>query len=159
MNFSVLDAIFILLIVVFALRCYVKGFISEILSMAAIVLGLLASLFFYKNGAEYLRLKFWPDLKTIPEIIAFVALFLIVFILIKSLEIMLKGIIQGIKLGGADRFLGVIFGFAEGIAVISLVLFLLRIQPLFDPSSLLSDSIFARLLLPLITGKENIDGV
>ena len=159
MNISVLDAIFILLIVLFALRCYLKGFISELLSMAAIVLGLLASLFFYKNGAEYLRVKFWPDLKTIPEIIAFVALFLIVFIIIKFLEIMLKNIIQGIRLGGADRFLGVVFGLAEGIAVISLVLFLLRIQPLFDPSSLLSDSIFARLLLPLITGKENIDGV
>jgi len=158
-NISVLDAIFILLIVLFALRCYLKGFISELLSMAAIVLGLLASLFFYKNGAEYLRVKFWPDLKTIPEIIAFVALFLIVFIIIKFLEIMLKNIIQGIRLGGADRFLGVVFGLAEGIAVISLVLFLLRIQPLFDPSSLLSDSIFARLLLPLITGKENIDGV
>jgi len=158
-NISVLDAIFILLIVVFALRCYVKGFVSELLSMAAIILGLLASLFFYKNGGEYLRARFWPDLKTIPEIIAFVALFLIVFIVIKFLEITLKGIIQGIRLGGADRFLGVIFGLAEGIAVISLVLFLLRIQPLFDPSSLLSDSIFARLLLPLITGKENIDGV
>jgi len=155
----VLDTIFIILIAVFALRCYVKGFISEILSMAAIVLGLLASLFFYKNGAEFLRAKFWPDLKTIPEIIAFVALFVIVFFIIKFLEIMLKEIIRGIKLGGADRFLGVIFGLAEGIVVISLVLFLFRIQPLFDPSSLLQESIFARLLLPLITGKENIDGV
>jgi membrane protein required for colicin V production len=158
-NVSVLDAIFILLIVVFALRCYVKGFISELLSMAAIVLGLLASLFFYKNGAEFLRAKFWPDLKTIPEIFAFVALFLIVFIVIKFLEITLKGIIQGIRLGGADRFLGVIFGLAEGVVVISLVLFLFRIQPLFDPSSLLSESIFANLLLPFITGTESIGGV
>ena len=159
MNISVLDVIFILLIVLFALRCYLKGFISEILSMAAIVLGLLASLFFYKNGAEYLRARFWPDLKTIPEIIAFVALFLIVFIVVKILEVMLKGIVQGIRLGGADRLLGVLFGLAESIAVISLVLFLLRIQPLVDPDSLLSDSFFARLLLPLITGTENISGV
>ena len=157
--FSVLDWVFIILIALFVIRCYLKGFIGEILSMAAIVLGLLASLFFYKNGAEYLRARFWPELKTIPEIIAFVALFLIVFVVIKLLEIMLKGIIQGVKLGGADRFLGVVFGFAEGIAVISLVLFLLRIQPLFDPSSILSDSFFARLLLPLITGKENVSGV
>jgi membrane protein required for colicin V production len=158
-SISLLDVIFILLIVLFALRCYLKGFISELLSMAAIVLGLLASLFFYKNGAEYLRARFWPDLKTIPEIIAFVALFLIVFIVVKILEVMLKGIVQGIRLGGADRLLGVLFGLAESIAVISLVLFLLRIQPLVDPASLLSDSFFARLLLPLITGTENISGV
>jgi len=155
MNLSVIDFIFIALITLFIIRCYLKGFISELLSMAAIVLGLLASLFFYKNGGEFLREKFWPDLKTIPEILAFVALFIIVFIVVKLLEIMLKGIINGIKLGGADRFLGMIFGLAEGLAVVSLILFLLRIQPLFDPSSILSDSFFAGLLLPLITGVEN----
>jgi len=159
MNVSVMDVVFILLIVLFSIRCYLKGFISELLSMAAIVFGLLASLFFYKNGAEFLRARYWPDLKTIPEIVAFAALFLIVFIVIKLLEIMLKQIIQGVQLGGADRFLGFIFGMAEGIAVISLVLFILKIQPLFNPSSILSDSIFARIFLPLITGKENIPGV
>jgi len=155
MNFAVIDFIFIILIALFVIRCYLKGFISELLSMAAIVLGLLASLFFYKNGAEFLRNQYWPDLKTIPEILAFIALFLIVFVVVKLLEVMLKGIINGVKLGGADRFLGLIFGLAEGLVVVSLILFLLRIQPLFDPSSILSDSFFADLLLPLITGTEN----
>jgi membrane protein required for colicin V production len=159
MNISVIDVVFILLILLFVLRCYLKGFISELLSMAAIVLGLIASLFFYKNGAEFLRAQFWPDLPTIPEFIAFVAIFMIVFIIVKLLEMMLKGIIHGIRLGGADRFLGLIFGFAEGIAVISLILFILRIQPLFDSSSILSDSFFARILLPLIAGSENINSV
>jgi membrane protein required for colicin V production len=127
--------------------------------MAAIILGILASLFFYKNGGEFLRARFWPGMKIIPEIIAFMALFLIVFIVVKLLEMMLKGIINGVRLTGADRFLGIIFGLAEGIAVISLVIFVLKIQPLFDPSSILSESFFASLLLPLITGQENVTGV
>jgi len=156
---SVLDIVFIILIALFVIRCYLKGFISELLSMAAVVLGLLASLFFYKNGAEFVRARFMPDTKIVPEIIAFVLIFLIVLVIIKFLEAIFKNIIYKIQLGNADRFLGVLFGLAEGIAVISLVLFLLRIQPLFDPSSLLQDSIFARLLLPLITGKENTGGV
>jgi membrane protein required for colicin V production len=156
---SVLDIVFILLIALFVIRCYLKGFISELLSMAAIVLGLLASLFFYKNGAEFVRAQFMPNVKIVPEVIAFVSLFFIVFIIIKLLEAIFKNIIYEVQLGNADKFLGVVFGLAEGIAVISLVLFLLRIQPLFDPSSLLSDSFFARLLLPLITGRENISGV
>jgi len=155
MNLAVIDFIFIALIALFMIRCYLKGFIGELLSMAAIILGLLASLYFYKNGAVFLREKFWPGLKAIPEILAFIALFLIVFIVVKFLEIMLKGIINGIKLGGADRFLGIVFGLAEGLVVISLILFLLRIQPLFDPSSILSNSFFAGLLLPLITGAGN----
>jgi membrane protein required for colicin V production len=149
-----LDFIFVALVLIFIIRCYLKGFISELLSMAAIVLGLLASLYFYKNGGEFLRNRFMPEMKTIPEILAFIALFLIVFLVIKLLEIMLKGIINEIRLGGADRFLGIIFGFAEGLAVVSLILFVLRIQPLFDPSPILSDSFFAGLLLPFITGTE-----
>ena len=159
MNKSVIDIVFILLIALFVIRCYLKGFVSELLSMAAIILGILSSLFFYKNGGEYLRVKFWPELKIIPEIIAFIALFIIVFIVVKFLEMMLKGIIQGVKLSGVDRFLGVIFGLAEGVAIVSLILFLLKVQPLFDSSLILSDSVFARFLLPLITGSEKITGV
>jgi len=156
---SVLDIVFIFLITLFILRCYLKGFISELLTMASIVLGLLASLFFYKNGADFIRAHFMPGLKTVPEVLAFISLFLIVFIIIKLLEAIFKNIIYEIQLGNADRLLGVVFGFAEGIAVVSLVLFLMHIQPLFDPSSLLSKSIFARFLLPLITGTGNISGV
>jgi len=159
LNFTVLDFIFVALVFIFVIRCYLKGFISELLSMAAIVLGLLASLYFYKNGGEFIRNRFMPEMKAIPEILAFIALFLIVFIVIKLLEAVLKGIINGIRLGSADRFLGIVFGFAEGLAVVSLILFILRIQPLFDPSSILSDSFFAGLLLPLITGTEVNTGV
>ena len=159
MNFSVIDIIFILLIALFIIRCYLKGFVSELFSMAAFILGILASLFFYKNGGEFLRAQFWPGLKLIPEIVAFIGLFVFVFIIVKFVEIMLKGIIERIQLSGVDRFIGIFFGLAEGIAVISLVLFLLRIQPLFDPSSILSESVFARLLLPLIAGKESVSDV
>jgi membrane protein required for colicin V production len=150
-TFSVVDVIFIGLIGLFMIRCYLKGFISELLSMAAVLLGLLASLYFYKNGAAFLRAQYWPDLKAIPEFVAFVALFVIVFFIVKLLELLLKGIIEGVRLGGADRFIGIVFGFAEGIAVVSFILFLIKIQPLFNPDQILSDSFFANLLLPLIT--------
>ena len=159
MNLAAIDVIFIALIMIFTVRCGIKGFISEIMSMASIVLGLLAALYFYKNGGEFVRGRFMPDMKVIPEIIAFVALFLIVFVVIKILEVMLREIIEGIKLGGADRFLGIFFGVAEGIVVISLVLFILRIQPLFDPGPLLANSFFAKMLLPFITGTGSVADV
>ncbi|MCL2276539.1 MAG: CvpA family protein [Treponema sp.] len=156
MNFSVIDIIFLILIGLFMVRCYLKGFVSELLSMAGFALGILAALYFYKNGAEFLRERFWPDLKTIPEVLSFLFLFVIVLIVVKLLAVMLKGIISGIRLGGVDRVLGLIFGLAEGIAVISLMLFFIRIQPLFDPSVIISDSFFANLLLPFITGQESM---
>jgi len=156
MSFTVIDIVFIILIGLFVIRCYLKGFVSELLSMAGFALGILAALFFYKNGAEFLRERFWPNLQTIPEVLSFIFLFIIVLIVVKLIAIMLKGIIDGIRLGGIDRVLGIIFGLAEGIAVVSLVLFFMRIQPLFDPSSVLSNSFFANLLLPFITGQESM---
>jgi membrane protein required for colicin V production len=153
-SIAVIDIIFVVLTVIFIVRCALRGFIGEIMSMASVVLGLLASFFFYKNGGIFIREKFMPEMKLIPDILAFLALFLIVFILIKILELMLKEIIEGIQLGGADRFLGILFGLAEGIVVVCLLLFVLTIQPLFDPAPLLNKSIFAEILLPFITGGE-----
>jgi membrane protein required for colicin V production len=122
------------------------------MSMAAVVLGLLAAIYFYKKGGEFIRERFMPDVNILPEIIAFTALFLILFIAVKIIESLLKNIIEGVKLGGADRVLGIFFGVAEGIVVVSLVLFLLNIQPLFDPAPIFAGSFFANILLPLIAG-------
>jgi membrane protein required for colicin V production len=161
LNFSIVDVVFIGLIGLFMIRCYVKGFISELLSMAAVLLGFFAALYFYRTGGEYIREQFMPDIKTLPEVLAFISLFIIVFLVLKIIESMLKGIIERVSLGGADRFLGIIFGMAEGVAVVCLILFLLQIQPLFDPSQILSESFFASLLMPLIGGAsaEGVPGV
>jgi membrane protein required for colicin V production len=151
-----MDMVFTGLIGLFMIRCYLKGFVSELLSVAAVVLGLLAALFFHKNGGAFLREQFWPQLNALAEIAAFVILFIIVFLVVKILEKILVNIIDKVSLTNADSFFGLIFGLAEGVAVVSLILFLLKIQPLFDSSAMLNDSFFARFLLPLITGRERI---
>ena len=155
-SFATIDIAFAVLIVIFIVRCSLRGFISELLSMASIVLGLLAALYFYKKGGEFIRIKFIPDTRIIPDVLAFILLFLIVYILVSILESMLTEIIEGIRLGNVDRFLGIIFGFLEGIIVVCLALFIISIQPLFDPLPLLENSFFANLLLPFITGEDKL---
>ena len=159
MNFNALDVAFIAIIMLFIIRCYFKGFLYEFFSIAAVVLGLIASIYFYKTGGEFIRERFMPDKKSIPEVIAFAALFLIIYILVKIIERMLDDIIEGAELGAADQITGLFFGLLEGVAVVSLTLFVLRIQPLFNPDPLLSGSFFANLLLPLIAGKEALINV
>jgi len=159
-TFSIIDIVFVGLIGLFMIRCYLKGFVSELLSMAAVVLGLLAALFFHRNGGLFLKKQFWHDTNiVILEVAAFAILFIFVFVIVKIIEKMLINIIDEVSLTNADSYLGIIFGLAEGLAVVSLILFLLRIQPLFDSTAMLNDSIFARYLLPLITGKEKIPSV
>jgi membrane protein required for colicin V production len=159
-TFSIIDLVFVGLIGLFMIRCYLKGFITEVLSMAAVVLGFLAALFFYKNGGAFLKNQFWHDTSIVlSEIAAFAALFIFVFVIVKIIEKMLVNIIDAVSLTKFDSYLGIVFGLAEGLAVVSLILFLLKIQPLFDSTAMLNDSVFARYLLPLITGKEKVTSV
>lgn len=149
-SLSVLDIVFLVLIGLLVLRGGIRGFIREFLSWPTLALGTLGSVFFYKNGALFIERHFLPGMKVLPEILAFIGIFVIIFLAFKILEKILKDIVEGINLGGVDRALGVVFGFLEGAALTAFVLFVLAIQPLFDPLAVLGSSVFAKLLLPLI---------
>jgi membrane protein required for colicin V production len=169
-SLAVIDYVFIGLALLLVIRCTLRGFISEFMTLASLVLGFLGSLFLYRSGAAFLRgrgleamtkkipgivQKLLPALvRNIPEIISFVLIFAVVFAIVKLVEYLLKDIVQRISLGGVDRFLGFLFGLAEGIMVISLVLLVLTMQPVFDAGPLLEGSFFAKLLLPVITRRE-----
>jgi len=155
MSLAGIDVVFMVIIAISSLRCAARGFISELLSMAALIFGLLASLLFFRQGAVLVRGWFMPDVKVVPEIIAFIALFLIVYIIVKIVEITLKSIIEGIRLGGLDHLFGFLLGFVEGLIIVCLLLFLISIQPLVNPDSLLADSFLAKVLMPFITGKKD----
>jgi len=154
MNIAVIDFVFAGVIVLFVLRCVVRGFVSEVVSLASLVLGALTAIFFFRALAGVIRENFMPDMAHVPEIIAFVALFLVVFIVARILEAMLKNVIRGLGLDGLDRFLGAVLGFAEGVVVVCLLLFLINIQPLFDSGPVLRNSFFADLLMPFIMGRN-----
>ena len=161
MDVAIIDVVFVGIIAVFTLRCAVHGFVSELMSIAALILGLFTSIFFFRTGAQIIRNWFLPGMMAIPEIIAFVLIFLTVFGVVKLVEILLKSIIEAIRFGAADRFLGILFGFAEGVVIVCLLLFLISIQPFFDSRPLLRGSYFAELLMPFITGyrREILDSV
>jgi len=161
MNIAIIDIVFLGIIAIFSLRCAIRGFVSELLSMAALIFGLLSAIFFFRKLAPIVRERFMPGIRALPEILSFVALFLAVFATIKLIELLLKEIIEGIQLNGPDHFLGFIFGFAEGVLVVCLLLFLITIQPLVHSGLILQGSFFADLLLPFIMGnrKKALDSV
>jgi uncharacterized membrane protein required for colicin V production len=83
-----------------------------------------------------------------PEILSFIALFFIVFILMKFLEKIVKDITTKINITSADRVLGFLFGVVEGFCFVAFLFFLISVQPLFDPSPLMQGSFFDRLFKP-----------
>jgi membrane protein required for colicin V production len=144
------DIIFVVLILLLVIRCALRGLIKELLIMASWVLGILGGVFFHKNGAAFIRTKILAEVPILPEILAFIGIFVIVFLMMRFLERILKDIVEGVNLGETDHALGILFGLIEGIALVGLILLGLTVQPLFDEGSFLEGSIFARLLLPLI---------
>jgi membrane protein required for colicin V production len=167
---KLIDYVCVGLLLLLVIRGTLRGFISEFMTLASLVLGALGSLFLYRPCADFLRdrglrtfvegipaflQRLLPALvQNIPEILAFVLIFVVIFAMVKLVEYLLNDIIQRVSLGGVDRFLGFLFGMAEGAVVISLLLLALKLQPVFDVNSLLEESFFAGLLFPLIARPE-----
>jgi membrane protein required for colicin V production len=150
MDFEIIDIVFAVLVLLFCVRCVLRGFVEELMSMASVVLGLFAAFSCYQTGGRFVRERFMPGSEILPLIIAFVCLFLIVCLAVKLLAFVLKDIVNRINLAGVDKVLGGVFGVLEGLLLVCLTLFVLSIQPLFDAGPLLAKSLFARYLLPLI---------
>ena len=163
-NIPVIDMIFLILIVLMIMHGYVKGFIEEFFSWAALVLAIWVAVLLYPAGAAFIRQKAMQNVKFVPEILAFIAIFIVIMLILKMVEHVIKDVIMGAKLGGANKILGLIFGLIEGLTLTALIIFILAIQPLFNASSIIEESIFAQTLLPLIKiplgrGKDAVNTV
>ena len=149
-NMPVIDFVFIILIGLMVVHGFVKGFVEEIFSWATLVLAIWMAVLFYSAGGAFIRTKMMENVRMVPEVLAFVAIFFIVVFFLRIIERVLKDVIHGMKLGGVNKVIGALFGIVEGLALTTLILFVLTVQPLFDPSSLIGDSVFAEIILPFI---------
>ena len=138
---TVVDIVLLVLLAIIVLRAGLRGFVEEATGVAWIVLGFLFSFSFFKQGAAFIRTKALHDVQYIPEVLAFLALFFIAFVAIKIIGSMLKEIIE------RTQALGFIFGFFKAAVLIAALIFLIRIQPVFDSETLLKDSVIARLFI------------
>jgi membrane protein required for colicin V production len=152
---NALDWVFIVILALLGIRCMLKGFVAEVLSVAAVLVGLLAGLFLYKIvGQLFVGWGLNPKPEVLVALLGFAAVFLVAFIIVKLIERLLEEGIQAAELGGVDRALGLVLGLAEGLILVSLVLVVMSlIEPALKSagySKLLSNSFFARLILPII---------
>lgn len=143
------DIVFGTIVLILVVRCALRGFVTEFMSMAAWVFGALAAVLFHRAGADFVR----ANVKSLsagflPEVVAFAALFVFVFLLVTILGKVLKDVIEGVKLGAVDRMLGVVLGLVEGLLIVSVVLLAMSVLKL---SSYLEGSLFAEYLMPLVS--------
>ncbi len=145
---NTLDYVLLAVIGVAALRCLFRGVVAEVMSAAAIVGGLLAAILFYKPVGGWIGGL--VDIGGFSLVAGFLASFALVFILAKILERSLRAVLEKLSLSALDKALGFAFGAVEGLLIASVILILVRYQPLFPVDTLLDGSWFARVLLPVI---------
>ena len=147
-NFSVVDLVLLGIILLFTIVASIKGFVKAIFGKLCWIVGLICSFLFYRSLLPVM-VQYIAN-PTIAIIASFISIFIVVFIVIKIIELIVSKIFKVVILKSLDHALGALFGFAEGLAIVFVLLFLLTQQPWFDTSNLFEGSLVYSLLLPFL---------
>jgi membrane protein required for colicin V production len=143
-----IDIVFAIIVVLLAFRAAIRGFVRELLGMAALLLGIVVSVLFSGLVAEALERYIGPTIWS--QVIAFLALFLLVYLVVKIFEGALNRLIARINADQLDHALGFFLGIVEGLVIVFVILLTVQIQPFIDAEQLIADSLFARLMMPFL---------
>lgn len=145
---AVIDIVFAAVILFAAIRVAIRGFVTELMSMAALVLSIAAATLLAGPVANLIDRMFAPS--SWNQVIGFLVVFLTVYLIVKLLEGALERLVDRVNLESLDHALGLFLGLIEGIVVVLLIVYLLSIQPFFDPSPILANAWIPQFLLKLL---------
>ena len=119
---SWLDIIILLPLLIGLVRGLMKGLIVEVISIAAIILGVIGAKLWSAAFAAWLILQFeWSE--TAAIVVSYALLFTGIALALNIFGRLLSKLFQKIQLGWLNRLLGGVFGLAKwGIVMASLVL-------------------------------------
>jgi membrane protein required for colicin V production len=124
MNF--IDIIIIIPVIWFIYKGYKKGFIIELASLAALILGVYAAIYYSGNIIYFLDDLFDIEKKYI-NIIAFALTFIVVVIVVMFIGKILEKIIKIVMLGFVNRIIGALFGIVKILIILSFLIFLIEL--------------------------------
>ena len=154
MDFVAIDVVFALLLVFTTLRGAFRGFVTELLSMASLILGIVGAILF--SGVVSSFLDRYLGESAWSQVAAFLAVFLVIYIVVKVFENALHRLIERIHLESLDHALGLFLGVVEGLLLTFVLILLIRVQPLFSSERVLEGSVFAQLLIPFLPQASEI---
>ncbi len=122
---NVLDIILIIPILWLMYRGFTKGFIIELASLAALVLGIWAAIHFswYTAGVldDYIDIS-----KKYLSIISFIVTFILVVILVYFVGRLVEKFVSIIALGFVNKLFGAVFGILKAAFILSLLIFIIN---------------------------------
>lgn len=143
-----IDVVLAVVLALFALRGFQRGFSREIFALVGLVGGVAVAAATFADVVPMLP----PE---VPEIarppVAFVGIFLAVALVAKLAGMLVQRVLGLVMLSPLDRAAGILFGAAKGVAVIAMGVFVVRaITPPNALERACGDSVLMRPLLALL---------
>lgn len=125
MTINLLDIILLIPLLLFAWNGYRKGFIVEVASLAALILGLYVAFFFSDFAAEMLNNLFDINQKYVA-VFAFLITFIVVIFLVLTVGKIVQKFVDILLLGFLNKLAGAVFGFLKGALLLSILIFVIN---------------------------------
>jgi membrane protein required for colicin V production len=122
---NTIDLVFAVVLLWSAYRGYSKGFIVQLATLAALLLGILGAVMFSDYTSSLIIKKFEVSGNYLP-IISFAVTFIVIVIAVHLLAKMLNKLIDAIALGIVNRLLGVLFSVLKIAFIVSIILVLVN---------------------------------
>ena len=126
------DWVIIALLVISTLMSLRRGFFKEALSLGTWIAAFLVARQFHSPMDQLLETQIVDSL--MRSIAAFAALFVGTLLVGAALGFFLSALIDATGLSSTDRILGMVFGFARGALIVTVVIGLLNLTPLVNDS-------------------------
>jgi len=122
---NTVDLVFAILLLWSAYRGFTKGFIVQLATLAALLLGILGAVLFSDFTSDLIIKKFEVSGQYLP-ILSFAVTFVVIVIAVHLLAKMLNKLVDAIALGIVNRLLGVLFSLLKTAFIVSVILVLLN---------------------------------
>jgi len=111
-----LDLILLLVMLVSGLLAMIRGFMREILSIAAWGIAALTTLYTYSRVLPTVQQYFSSN--TVATAVTVVSIFLLTLMLVSILTVRISDLILDSRVGALDRTLGFLFGLGRGLLIV-----------------------------------------
>lgn len=149
---GVVDIVIFAVCMISAVVSCIRGFVTEFSHMGGLIAGFLVGIMFTSSLTVRLAevisvsLPLWC-----LSLIAFVILTLIGYLVIRLLGNAVETIVDSFHLGAIDNILGFFWGLLSALFFLSVIIYVLSLQTVFDLTNLFSSSVFiSRVIEPML---------
>src|SRR5436853_6276974 len=116
MPITLLDIILLSIMLVSAILAMIRGFMREVLSIAAWVVAAVATLYAYSKLLPYAKAYFNNDIIAAAAVIG--GTFLVTLVVVSVITVRFSDTSLDSRVGALDRTLGFLFGLARGLVIV-----------------------------------------